>query len=119
MGEFPRGSEWRKWDLHLHAPGTRLSDGYKPLDWDRYCSTLESSDVAVFGITDYFCFNGYREVKREHAARNPESKKLLLPNLELRLNEAVNKATVSKSISTSSSDQTPTMPYSIRSYPTC
>ena len=93
MGEFPRGSEWRKWDLHLHAPGTRLSDGYKPLDWDRYCSKLESSDVAVFGITDYFCFDGFREVRREHAARHPDSKKLLLPNLELRLNEAVNRAT--------------------------
>lgn len=89
---FPRGSEWRKWDLHLHAPGTRLSDGYKPLDWDRYCATLEESDVAVFGITDYFCFDGFREVRKAFAERYPESKKLLLPNLELRLNEAVNKA---------------------------
>lgn len=77
----------------MHAPGTRLSDGYKPLDWDRYCSTLESSDVAVFGITDYFCFDGYRAVREEYSTRHPESTKLLLPNLELRLNEAVNKAT--------------------------
>lgn len=93
MTEFPRGSEWRKWDLHLHAPGTRLSDGYKPLDWDRYCGALESSDVVAFGITDYFCFDGYREVRKEFTARYADSQKLLLPNLELRLNEAVNKAT--------------------------
>jgi hypothetical protein len=25
---FPRGSEWRKWDLHVHIPGTSLNDGY-------------------------------------------------------------------------------------------
>lgn len=93
MNDYPRGSEWRKWDLHLHGPGTRLSDGYKPLDWDRYCATLEQSDVAAFGITDYFSFDGFRAVREAFAARYPKSRKLLLPNLELRLNEAVNKAT--------------------------
>lgn len=93
VDRYPRGSEWRKWDLHLHSPGTRLSDGYKPLDWDRYCATLEESDVAVFGITDYFCFDGFREVRKEFTARHPGSLKLILPNLELRLNEAVNRAT--------------------------
>lgn len=93
MTEFPRGSEWRKWDLHLHAPGTRLNDAYATRDWDRYCNILESSDVVVFGITDYFSLEGFRSVQREHAARYPSSNKLLLPNLELRLNEAVNRAT--------------------------
>ncbi len=92
MSDFPRGSEWRKWDLHIHPPGTRLSDGYKPLDWDRFCETFESSDVAVFGVADYFCFDGYRAVRREHGSRFTESRKLLLPNLELRLNESVNRA---------------------------
>ena len=24
-----RGSEWKKWDLHVHAPGTKMNDGYK------------------------------------------------------------------------------------------
>lgn len=27
--KFPRGSEWRKWDLHVHTPGTKLNNGYK------------------------------------------------------------------------------------------
>ena len=57
MTDFRRGSEWRKWDLHLHPPGTRLSDGYGSADWDRYCTALEKSDVHAFGITDYFCLD--------------------------------------------------------------
>lgn len=28
LQNFPRGSEWRKWDLHVHAPGTKLNNGY-------------------------------------------------------------------------------------------
>ena len=32
MKRFPRGSEWRKWDLHIHPPGTKLNDGYEPKD---------------------------------------------------------------------------------------
>lgn len=27
--KFPRGSEWRKWDLHVHTPGTKMNDGYE------------------------------------------------------------------------------------------
>lgn len=27
--KFPRGSEWRKWDLHVHTPGTKLNNKYK------------------------------------------------------------------------------------------
>src|SRR5512133_2639435 len=30
--DFPRGSEWRKWDLHVHTPGTKISDGYAKKD---------------------------------------------------------------------------------------
>lgn len=24
-----RGSEWRRWELHLHTPGTKKSDQYR------------------------------------------------------------------------------------------
>jgi energy-coupling factor transporter ATP-binding protein EcfA2 len=91
--ESPRGSEWRLWDLHLHAPGTKLSDtyGHEP-DWDRFCKILEESSVAAFGIADYFCFDGFFTVLKEFTARFPKSQKVFFPNLELRLNESVNKA---------------------------
>ena len=55
---WPRGSEWRKWDLHLHAPGTKQNDQFTvPADgdvWGEYCRRLHDSDVQAFGITDYF-----------------------------------------------------------------
>lgn len=92
---FPRGSEWRKWDLHLHAPGTKKNDGYKAASgdlWDEYCKRLESSDVQVFGITDYFSADCYFNTIKEFGARYPTSSKTFLPNLELRTNDAVNKA---------------------------
>ena len=59
MRIYPRGAEWRKWDLHVHAPGTKLNDQFgSPPDWERYCRSLEESDVAVIGITDYFSLGG-------------------------------------------------------------
>ena len=56
------GSIWRRWDLHIHAPGTKLSDAYGDSSDDNlktYLETLEASDVQIFGITDYFSFDGY------------------------------------------------------------
>lgn len=92
LDRFPRGSEWRKWDLHLHPPGTKLSNGYAEAEWPQFCEILENSDVVAFGIADYFCFEGFKRARREFAERFPQTEKLLLPNLELRLNEHVNKA---------------------------
>ncbi|MGP5507374.1 TrlF family AAA-like ATPase [Corynebacterium flavescens] len=92
---FPAGSEWRKWDLHVHVPGTQLSDGYekkdgKP-DWDRFADAIEASDVAVFGITDYFSATRTLEFIDHFHNKYPNSEKLLLVNVELRINESLNK----------------------------
>lgn len=93
---YPRGSEWRKWDLHVHVPGTKLSDAYAKSsdepDFERFAAILEDSDVAVFGITDYFSADqtlAFIDYFKEHY---PDSEKLLLVNIELRLNETVNSA---------------------------
>ncbi len=91
MTAFQRGAEWRKWDLHVHAPGTKLNDAYGSMNWARFCDALESSDVAAFGIADYFSLDGYFAVVDEFATRYPQSSKVLFPNLEIRLNETVNK----------------------------
>lgn len=60
---WPRGSEWRMWDLHIHAPGTKLNDQFIPAGdsdvWKTYCRKLRESDVQAFGITDYFSADGY------------------------------------------------------------
>ena len=94
---YPRGSEWRKWDLHVHVPGTALSDGFDKkddkLDWDRAAEIIENSDVQVFGITDYFTAKNTIDFIKYYKAKYPESEKLLLVNVELRLNENVNSST--------------------------
>ena len=62
---FERGSEWRKWDIHIHTPGTAKNDHYGSDSWDSYISKLESlSDIDAFGITDYCSLRNYYKVKR-------------------------------------------------------
>ncbi len=96
MKRFPRGSEWRKWDLHIHPPGTTLADGYDKkngqMDWERFCKWIHESDVDAVGITDYFSLDGFFAFKDNYNRLYPQSVKVFFPNLELRLNESVNRA---------------------------
>lgn len=97
MKRFPRGSEWRKWDLHVHPPYTKLSDGYKSsgvLDdiWTRFCSIIHQSEVQAIGIADYFSFDGFFSFLDIYHRLYPNSTKVFFPNLEIRLNEVVNGA---------------------------
>jgi hypothetical protein len=91
---WPRGSEWRKWDLHLHAPGTKLGDDFQAgqTGWDEYCRRLHESDVQAFGITDYFSADCCFEAVKEYRQRYPKSPKPFFPNIELRTVYVVNKA---------------------------
>jgi energy-coupling factor transporter ATP-binding protein EcfA2 len=91
---WPRGSEWRKWDLHLHAPGTKLNDQFPAgeVGWDEYCRRLHDSEVQAFGITDYFSADCYSAAVKEYRKRYPDSPKVFLANIELRTNYVVNRA---------------------------
>ena len=88
-----RGSEWRKWDLHIHTPGTAKNDHYGNSDevWERYIDALEKSDVTVFGITDYFSISNYIKVK-EYQKQNRLKGKFLLPNVEMRIYPVTDKS---------------------------
>ena len=90
-----RGSEWRVWDLHLHAPGTKQNDQFRAPGgtetWDEYCRQLDESDVQAFGITDYFSADCYFASVAEYRKRYPDSPKVFFPNIELRTNDVVNK----------------------------
>lgn len=91
---FATGSEWRKWDLHVHMPGTKLSNGYSGENaLDEFCKIIEGSDVEVIGIADYFSVAGFYEFTDRFYELYPESSKVFMPNIELRLNESVNSAT--------------------------
>lgn len=93
--KYPRGSEWRKWDLHLHAPGTKQNDQFKTAGgqdvWNEYCRRLHDSDVQAFGITDYFSADSYFAARMKYKERYPDSTKVFFPNIELRTNDVVNK----------------------------
>ena len=54
---YPRGSEWRKWDLQIHTPHSALSNGFGD-DFDAYAKQMLEKAVrdriAVIGVTDYY-----------------------------------------------------------------
>lgn len=93
--DFMRGSQWRRWDLHIHSPETKLANSYRLDDavdvWDRYIDELETSAVQVFGITDYFSCDNYFEFARKHKAKYPKSEKVFFCNIEFRFSEAISK----------------------------
>jgi len=92
--EFPEGSLWRKWDLHIHSPLSMLSNQFPhnndgDPDWDRYVACLESSGVAVVGITDYFTIDGYKKVRQFKLDGRLKNINTVLPNIEFRLNNVL------------------------------
>ena len=55
---FPRGSEWRKWDLHIHTKDTIKNDQFRSRSFNEFCITMFRKaldiEIAAIGITDYF-----------------------------------------------------------------
>ena len=82
-----RGSEWRKWDLHVHTPETKLNNQYNAESnvWREFCKRIEKSDVDVFGITDYFSLENYTKFINEFLQIYPNSTKVFFPNIEFRI----------------------------------
>jgi predicted ATPase len=88
--EFKKGSEWRKWDLHVHTPCS-IVHNFKTINgkdvWESFINDLESlpSDIRVLGINDYLFIDGYKKVleyKKQGRLKNIE---LILPVIEFRL----------------------------------
>ncbi len=88
-----RGSEWHRWDPHLHAPGTLLCDQFNG-DWESYltCIATASPPVEALGVTDYFSIQTYRKAKEHKAAGRMPGVKLLFPNVEMRLDIKTSKS---------------------------
>ena len=85
-GPWESGSQWRRWNPHIHAPGTLLNDQFAG-DWEGYLNAIETARpvVEVLGIADYLSIGCYKAVWAHHqAGRLPEVKRLF-PNVELRL----------------------------------
>lgn len=110
---YSQGSVWRRWDLHVHTPGTLKNDQFEcdvPVDeisgmkqsitpeerlrlkWEKFYSSIsdyigDGSDlnkaIEVIGITDYNSIENYKKVISEK--KLPKSIKMVIPNIEMRL----------------------------------
>jgi hypothetical protein len=89
--KFNKGSEWRKWDLHVHTPAS-LVHNYKANKknddvWESYIQDIESLpiDIKVLGINDYIFIDGYKKVLDYKKIGRLPNIDLILPVIELRL----------------------------------
>lgn len=87
---WPRGSEWRRWDLHVHTPESRLGFPFGGLSWEQYLTALEqaaaTAKISVIGVTDYMTLDGYEKLFVEMKTNNRLSTvDLLIPNIEFRM----------------------------------
>jgi hypothetical protein len=98
--QLTRGSEWRKWDLHVHTKDTNKNDQFKSVSFDNFCTTMFKKalekEIKAIGITDYFCINNYKRVveyqkniQSNDLFNDDEKSKIteifILPNVELRM----------------------------------
>jgi ABC-type cobalamin/Fe3+-siderophores transport system ATPase subunit len=86
-----RGSEWHRWEPHIHAPGTILNDQFGGRDpWGSYLAMLErlTPKIEAIGITDYYVTDTYEAVLRQHTAGRLPDVQLIFPNIEVRLDVA-------------------------------
>jgi predicted ATPase len=96
MRGHERGSEWRRWDLHIHTPGTKKNDNFEGSTlnekWENFYSAIsdyigDGSDplksIVAVGITDYLSIENYQKVVSDN--RLPDTIKLIVPNIEMRM----------------------------------
>lgn len=87
----PRGSIWRKWDLHVHTPDSLVHHyGGAGADvWEKFIDALSKlpPEFKVLGINDYIFLDGYKKVLAAKAAGKLPNIDLLLPVIELRLDK--------------------------------
>jgi len=74
---YPKGSEWRKWDLHVHSPKTYGGS------YDDFINNINNSEAEVIGINDYSTIEGYEKIISKY---RDKIKKILFPVIEFRMN---------------------------------
>lgn len=97
---YPKGSEWRIWDLHIHTPETKKNDQFTGSNleekWDNYVTSINNStqQISVLGITDYFSIENYFKFKKlQIEGTITKQFDLVLPNIELRVLPVTGSAT--------------------------
>ncbi|WP_455542577.1 hypothetical protein [Intestinibacter sp.] len=70
--EFKKGSEWRRWELHIHTPQTKKNDQYKCQNveekWEQFYNDINEyigdgrdsiRNISAIAITDYLSLDNY------------------------------------------------------------
>ena len=85
-----QGSLWRRWDPHVHLPGTLLNDQFGDMTVEDALQALsdESPSIEVIGVTDYFTTASYRRAASVLDTGAFPKIRLAFPNVELRLDNA-------------------------------
>ncbi len=96
----PRGSNWRKWDLHVHTPASYHWNGgqlFRDMSTEdqndaisESINKMADSDVAVFGIMDYWTFDGYRKIQKHIQEHDIAYEKPIFPGMEIRVTAPTN-----------------------------
>lgn len=86
---YPKGAEWRKWDLHVHTPLSVYQNygGDSEETWEKYIKDLESlpPEFSVIGVNDYFFIDGYKRLLHEKEFNGRLAGLSLLPVVEFRI----------------------------------
>lgn len=92
---FPRGSEWRQWDFHVHTPASfewsgqrfqSMTSAEKSQSIDAMIKSMNDATPEVFVLMDYWTFDGWLALKKRLKEPGaPELKKTVFPGIELRL----------------------------------
>ena len=101
-----KGSEWRKWDLHIHTKNTNKNDQFSSSNMEEFLyiffKRAIEKEISAIGVTDYFSIDRYRDVvdyqeniddKKDGEGKqlfNEDERKyikniFLFPNIELRM----------------------------------
>lgn len=77
-----KGSEWNKWDLHIHTPESGMANEFGN-DWDKYVQSLFrgaiANNIVAIGITDYFTIDGYKKLLTDYLEDDDKLNSLFTP----------------------------------------
>lgn len=65
------GSEWHRWEPHIHAPGTIFNNQFGATEpWVAYLTSLAGStpEIEAIAVTDYYITGAYEEFLKHKAA---------------------------------------------------
>ena len=83
MNTINLGSNWNKWDMHLHSPYSHLANKYN-CTIQQFCQSIRANDLKVIGLTNYFIIeeHEYNEIVAEL-----KNEVFVIPNIEFRTND--------------------------------